>query len=175
MGKRISDQKRETGRRQGISPKSPQQSRFAACRLLDSAHAGIGQIGTVQEPIVTWNGHMSLDGRNGGTCPLCQDSCYLDRRLKQFTGIEKCQHRKKIAHRNHIGLSIRSFLRLEAHRLAKGISWFNARMSVIRNAVSRYLKKPHFKLAISTAYVLILIFLTERIFRVSELQWFCAC
>ena len=73
------------------------------------------------------------------------------RGLKQFTGIEKCQHRKEIAQRNHIGLSIRAFLRLEVHRLAKGISWFNAKMSIIRNAVSRYLKDPHFKLSLSTA------------------------
>jgi hypothetical protein len=73
------------------------------------------------------------------------------RGLKQFTGVEKCQHRKEQAQRNHIGLSIRAFLRLEAHRLNVGISWFKAKMSIVRQAVSEYLKNPKFKLEPSTA------------------------
>lgn len=73
------------------------------------------------------------------------------RGLKQYTGIEKCQHRKERAQRNHIGLSIRAFLRLEVHRLSEGVSWFNAKMSIIRRAVFEYLKNPKFKLTQSTA------------------------
>ena len=74
-GGSISDRKRETAVRRGMLPKSPRQSWFAACRrrtyrLLNYAHAGIGQIRAVKEPIVTWNGHTSPEGRDGGSCQL---------------------------------------------------------------------------------------------------------
>jgi hypothetical protein len=72
------------------------------------------------------------------------------RDLKQFTGIERCQVRLAVAQRNHIGLAIRAFLRLEVHRIRTGISCFEAKTSIIRDAVRAYLAQPLFVLA-STA------------------------
>ena len=62
--------------------------------------------------------------------------------LKQFTGIERGQFRTAIAQRNHIGLAIRAFLRLEIARLQRGIPWFEAKHSIIRDAIRHYLAHP---------------------------------
>jgi hypothetical protein len=64
------------------------------------------------------------------------------RGLKQFTGLERAQYRLEIAQRNHIGLAIRAFVRLEAHRLHSGISWFEAKTGIIRSAMRAYLAHP---------------------------------
>jgi hypothetical protein len=64
------------------------------------------------------------------------------RGLKQFTGVERCQTRMTKAQRNHIGWSIRAFVRLEWHRFTTGISWFEAKMRIIRDAVRAYLQRP---------------------------------
>lgn len=66
------------------------------------------------------------------------------RGIKQFCGVERCQARKGRAQRNHIGLALRAFLRLEHHSFHKGISWFEAKTSIIREAVRAYLAKPLF-------------------------------
>jgi DDE family transposase len=68
------------------------------------------------------------------------------RGIKQFSGIERCQARSRRAQRNHIGLSLRAFLRLEVHGYKQGISWFEAKTSIIREAVRAYLVKPLFTL-----------------------------
>jgi putative transposase len=44
------------------------------------------------------------------------------RGLKQFTGVERAQHRLEVSQRNHIGMAIRAFVRLEVHRWLAGIS-----------------------------------------------------
>ena len=62
--------------------------------------------------------------------------------LKQFTCIERGQFRVAIAQRNHFGLAIRAFLRLEVARLQCGTSWFEAKHSIIREAIRRYLVHP---------------------------------
>lgn len=62
--------------------------------------------------------------------------------LKQFTGIERSQFRRAKAQRNHIGLAIRAFLRLEVFRLRYGVRWFEAKQTIIREAVRRYLAHP---------------------------------
>lgn len=72
------------------------------------------------------------------------------RGLKQFTGIERGQFRLEIAQRNHIGLAIRAFVRLEVHRLHYGISWFQSKAQIIRDAIRAYLAQPHLTLG-STA------------------------
>lgn len=54
--------------------------------------------------------------------------------LKQFTGIERGQFRLAVAQQNHIGLAIRAFLRLEVARLQRGVSWFEAKQTIIREA-----------------------------------------
>jgi putative transposase len=64
------------------------------------------------------------------------------RGLKQFTGVERCQTRMAKAQRNHIGWAIRAFVRLEWHRFTTGISWFEAKMRIIRDAVRAYLARP---------------------------------
>ncbi len=65
------------------------------------------------------------------------------RGLKQHTGIERGQFRLEISQRNHIGLAIRAFVRLEAHRIRTEISWFETKVSLIREAVRAYLTHPH--------------------------------
>ena len=66
--------------------------------------------------------------------------------IKQFVGVERCFARKAVAQRNHIGLALRAFLRLERHRFLTGISWFEAKTSIIRDAVRTYLAKPIYTL-----------------------------
>lgn len=62
--------------------------------------------------------------------------------LKQNTGVERGQFRLLTAQKNHIALAIRAFVRLEAYRLKTGISWFEAKQSIIRQALRSYLKNP---------------------------------
>lgn len=64
------------------------------------------------------------------------------RGLKQFTGVERAQFRLAEAQRNHIGLAIRAFVRLEVYRLRTGVSWFEAKASIIREAIRAYLAHP---------------------------------
>lgn len=64
------------------------------------------------------------------------------RGLKQYTGVERCQARAARAQRNHIGLALRAFVRLEYHRAVAGVSWFQAKWDVIRGAVRAYLAAP---------------------------------
>ncbi len=69
------------------------------------------------------------------------------RGLKQHCGLERAQVRAGRAQRNHIGCAIRAFLRLEQHRLATGISWWEAKASIIRDAIRAYLAAPRYTLA----------------------------
>lgn len=66
------------------------------------------------------------------------------RGIKQFCGIERCQARSETAQRNHIELALRAFLRLEFHCFVNGISWFEAKSAIIREAVRAYLAHPSF-------------------------------
>jgi hypothetical protein len=68
------------------------------------------------------------------------------RGLKQCCGAERAQVRSSRAQRNHIGLSIRAFLRLELHWFATGISWYEAKLAIIRDAVRAYLAAPRLSL-----------------------------
>ena len=68
------------------------------------------------------------------------------RGIKQFCGIERCQARSEQAQRNHIELSLRAFLRIEYHCFVKGLSWFEAKTSIIREAVRAYLANPIYTL-----------------------------
>lgn len=68
------------------------------------------------------------------------------RGLKQFTGVERAQYRLEVSQRNHIGLAIRAFVRLEVHRLQTEISWFEAKTGILRSAVRHYLAYPTFTL-----------------------------
>jgi putative transposase len=68
------------------------------------------------------------------------------RGLKQCCGVERCQARAGRAQRNHIGMAIRAFLRLERHSYATGISWYEAKARIIRGAVRAYLANPLYNL-----------------------------
>ena len=64
------------------------------------------------------------------------------RALKQQCLIERAQCRRLRPVLNHIGLCIRAFVRLESHCHRKRISWIQAKMSIIRDAVRAYLSNP---------------------------------
>jgi putative transposase len=68
------------------------------------------------------------------------------RGLKQFCMIERAQVRSRRAWRNHIGFCLRAFLRLESHCYHKGISWYEAKTIIIREAVRAYISNPLYSL-----------------------------
>ena len=61
------------------------------------------------------------------------------RDLKQNCGVERSQVRSERAQRNHIGLSLRAFLRLEWHFFSTGVSGFETKLQLIRDSVRAYL------------------------------------
>jgi hypothetical protein len=68
------------------------------------------------------------------------------RGLKQCTEVERCPARLARSQRNHIGLALRAFVRLEYHRYRSGVSWFEAKWGIIRQAVQAYLANPLYNL-----------------------------
>jgi DDE superfamily endonuclease len=68
------------------------------------------------------------------------------RGLKQHCGVERCQMRRARAQRNHIGLAIRAFLRLEVWCFRHWTTWLDAKTDVIRDAVRAYLAQPKYLL-----------------------------
>lgn len=71
---------------------------------------------------------------------------HYHRGIKQCAGVERCQSRSATAQRNHIGLALRAFLRLEVHCFARGVSWVEAKTAIIREAVRAYIARPRFRL-----------------------------
>ena len=47
---------------------------------------------------------------------------------------------------NHVGYALRSFVRLEHHRFTTGVSWFEAKWGIVRDAVRAYLANPVYTL-----------------------------
>lgn len=72
---------------------------------------------------------------------------HYHRGLKQFCGVEKGQMRLARAQRNHIGLAVRAFLRLEAYCYPRGLSWFEAKARIVWAAVTAYLAYPLYTLS----------------------------
>jgi putative transposase len=68
------------------------------------------------------------------------------RGLKQCCGVERAQVRTGRAQRNHIGLAIRAFLRLEHHFYTTGVSWYEAKARIVRGAVREYIARPLYRL-----------------------------
>lgn len=64
------------------------------------------------------------------------------RGIKQCCGIEKAQVRTERSQRAHILLSLRAFLRLEVNRLVNAVSWYEAKLLIIRAAISSFLAYP---------------------------------
>ena len=69
------------------------------------------------------------------------------RESKQNCGVERSQARSERAQRNHIGLALRAFLRLEWHFFTTGVSGFEAKLRLVRDAVRSYLRRPSITLA----------------------------
>ncbi len=69
------------------------------------------------------------------------------RGLKQCCGVERAQVRSARAQRNHIGMAIRAFLRLEHHFFTTGVSWYEAKARIYRPAVQAYIAKPLYRLS----------------------------
>lgn len=72
------------------------------------------------------------------------------RALKQCCNVERCQARSGRAQRNHIGMAIRAFLRLSWHFYTTGVSWYEAKTAIVREAVRAYRSRPLYK-TIATA------------------------
>jgi hypothetical protein len=68
------------------------------------------------------------------------------RGLKGCCSVDRCQTRMSNAQRNHIGFAIRAFVRLEWHRFTTGVSWFTAKLQLVRDAVRGYLNRPAYRL-----------------------------
>jgi hypothetical protein len=68
------------------------------------------------------------------------------RGIKQCVGIERAQVRSTRTQRNHIGLALRAFLRIEHYCYHTGISWFEAKLSIVREAIRAYLDQPLYTL-----------------------------
>jgi hypothetical protein len=71
------------------------------------------------------------------------------RGVKQYCLIERAQVRSSRAWRNHIGLCLRAFLRIESYCYHKGISWVQAKTDIIRNAVRSYISNPLYSLILT--------------------------
>lgn len=63
-----------------------------------------------------------------------------------FARVERCQCRSKVKQHGHILLSLRAFIRLEANRLATGVSWYEAKLDIVRDAIRHYLAMPTIKI-----------------------------
>lgn len=72
------------------------------------------------------------------------------RGLKQCCGVEQAQVRKAVAMLNHLLLALRAFLRLELYRLKTGVSWYEAKTAIVRDAIRTYLARPIYEF-VSTA------------------------
>ncbi len=64
------------------------------------------------------------------------------RGLKQCCGVEKAQVRKAVSILRHFLLTLRAFLRLEVYRLRTGVSWYEAKVAIVREAIRSYLAHP---------------------------------
>jgi hypothetical protein len=64
------------------------------------------------------------------------------RGLKQCCAVERCQCRSKQKQHGHILLALRAFVRLEVNRLTTGISWYEAKIDIVRDAIRNYLAAP---------------------------------
>lgn len=57
------------------------------------------------------------------------------RGLKQYCGAERAQVKKAVAIFKHLLFCLRAFVQLEVYRLRSGISWYEAKWCIIRDAV----------------------------------------
>lgn len=114
---------------------------------------GYGMIRVFQ--IVAKNGDMEYWATNNLvmsnlSCQMLAEKSWMieiyHRNLKQNCGVERCQARLASAQRNHIGFASRAFVRLERFFFRTGISEFEAKTRIVRNAVRAYLTAPFYTL-----------------------------
>jgi putative transposase len=77
----------------------------------------------------------------------CRSIEEYHRALKQCCNVERCQARSARAQRNHIGMAIRAFVRLSWHFYTTGVSWYEAKTSIVREAIRAYRSRPLYRLA----------------------------
>jgi putative transposase len=71
------------------------------------------------------------------------------RALKQCCNVERCQARSARAQRNHIGMAIRAFVRLSWNFYTTGVSWYEAKTAIVREAVRAYRSCPLYKMTVT--------------------------
>ena len=64
------------------------------------------------------------------------------RALKQCCGVKKAQVRKAVSILRHLLLALRAFFRLEIYRLRTGVSRYEAKLAILREAIRAYLANP---------------------------------
>jgi len=75
------------------------------------------------------------------------------RGLKQFTGVERGQYRLEVSQRNHIGLAIRAYIRLEVHRLQTGVPGSKPRLALfVLPCVCIWLIRPLLSVQLRKSY-----------------------
>ena len=65
--------------------------------------------------------------------------------LKQTSNIERCQMRSSRSQKNHIGMAIRAMARMTWTFYKTGISQYELKRSIVRDAVRKYRAKPAFQ------------------------------
>ncbi len=73
------------------------------------------------------------------------------RGIKQHCNVERCQARREDVQTGHILLSLRAFLRLEAHRIRTGVSWMSVKLQIILGAVRDFVQNPFIPARLATA------------------------
>ena len=102
---------------------------FGLVRLFQKADAK-GEI----EHWATSDSEMTRESFEGWA-KACWSIENYHRGLKQCCAVEKAQVRSATGQKNHLLLALRAFLRLEAHRLRTGLSWYEAKLALVRNAI----------------------------------------
>jgi len=82
------------------------------------------------------------------------DACWrieeYHRGLKQVTNVERCQCRKAVAQRGHIGLAVRAFLIIEKWCFKTGVNWLSAKWQIASEAIRAYRAQPRYRIATPT-------------------------
>ncbi|GIV20092.1 MAG: hypothetical protein KatS3mg023_1843 [Armatimonadota bacterium] len=64
------------------------------------------------------------------------------RAVKQCCGVERAQVRQAVCWLGHLQCALRAFLRLGSYRLRSGVSWYEAKQRIIRDAIRAYWRHP---------------------------------
>ena len=68
------------------------------------------------------------------------------REIKQLSGVERCQARRNNVQRAHILMVLRAFFRFEIRKIRTGITWFETKLSITRNAINQFIRNPIYEL-----------------------------